>query len=39
MDEERGQKEKTEKTKGMPWSGAAFVFSVFAAGRKLGVVR
>jgi len=35
----RGQDEKTEKTKAMPGIGAAFVFSVVAAGRKLRVLR
>jgi hypothetical protein len=33
------REEKTKKTKAMPWSGAAFVFSVFAVGRKLRVLR
>jgi len=31
--------EKTTKTKAMPWCGAAFVFTVFADGRKLRVIR
>jgi len=35
----RGQEEKTEKTKTMPWFGADFVFSVFAVVRKLRVLR
>jgi hypothetical protein len=35
----RGQREKTEKTKAMPWCGSGFVFSVFAVGRKLRVLR
>jgi hypothetical protein len=40
--ERRGQEEKTERTKAMPpmrCGGAAFVFSVFAVGRKLRVLR
>jgi hypothetical protein len=35
----QGQEEKTEKTKAGPWTGSAFVFSVFAVGRKLRVLR
>jgi hypothetical protein len=35
----RGQDEETKKTKAMPGRGAAFVFSVLAAGKRLGVLR
>jgi len=34
----RSRHEKTKKTKTLPGLGAAFVFSVFAAGRKLRVI-
>jgi hypothetical protein len=37
--ESGGPEKKTKKTKAMPLCGAAFVFSDFAAGRKLRVLR